>query len=464
MNVLLLRIPPPKETIGLRHVMLCEPLELEILAASLHGLNVCVDLVDMMVHRRSLANILSVHRPDVVAMSGYITHIPVIKKAAHQIHLWNAECRVIVGGVHAEVCPEHFEDPDIDYIVAANGCSVFRTLIQRFLSGCDPWGKPVPNGLWKAGCPRPVPAFDEFPPMPDRTKTARYRKHYYYLFHRPCALMKTSYGCPFSCTFCFCREITQHQYAERSLAAVLDELKQIAETDVYIVDDNFLVSRDRVLAFCEKVREAGLEKRFLIYGRADFIATHPDVLAAFRDIGLRAVIVGLESCLAGELDVYAKQTSIAENEKAVKVLHDLGVDCYATLILGLDWERSHFQQLGDWLQRMGLHYVNLQPFTPLPGTSSYDAYKDRLITRDWTQWDLGHVVVAPEKMSLAGYYWEIIRLYWRLALSPRVIWKYIGDYGFYQALRLGVGAGRVNFQYFGKMICSWICRRGMRNA
>ncbi len=34
MNVLLIRIKPHKETIGLQHVMICEPLELEYLVSN----------------------------------------------------------------------------------------------------------------------------------------------------------------------------------------------------------------------------------------------------------------------------------------------------------------------------------------------------------------------------------------------------------------------------------------------
>jgi radical SAM superfamily enzyme YgiQ (UPF0313 family) len=464
MNILLLRIPPPKQTIGLRHVMLCEPLELEILAASLHGLNVCVDLVDMMVDRRSLSHILSMCQPDVVAMSGYITHVSAIKTMAGKIRRRNEACRIIVGGVHAEVCPEHYDNPDIDYVIAANGFSVFREVIQRLLLGVSPWEEPVLPGLWQKGLPRPKPDMDVMPPAPDRATTARYRRYYYYLFHRPCALMKTSYGCPYTCTFCFCREITQRQYAERSLDVVIEELQEIRETDVYIVDDNFLVSRERVLAFCERVRAMGLQKRFLIYGRADFIAANPDVLKAFRDIGLRAVIVGLESCLDRELDVYAKQTSIAENEQSVQVLHSLGIDCYATLILGLDWGRLQFQQLGDWLKRMGLCYVNLQPFTPLPGTALYAEYQDRLLTDDPTHWDLAHLVVKPTQISISAYYWEMIKLYWRLALSPVTVLKHCRDYGVWQVFRLAVGAVRVNLQYLGKMMSSWFDERKKRHA
>ncbi|HAS83081.1 MAG TPA: B12-binding domain-containing radical SAM protein [Verrucomicrobia bacterium] len=454
MKVLLLRLPPPRQTIGLQHVMLCEPLELEILAAAVRDLAVDLDVVDMMLDRRPLRAVLRAAPPDLVAMSGYITHIPVIKAAAREIHQLLPDCKVIVGGIHAEVCPQDVDDPHIDFIVAANGWQVFREIVRRLAGGENPWGAPLPVGLWRRGESLPEPDFTAMPPPPDRAITQKYRHHYYYLFHKPCALMKTSYGCPYGCRFCFCREITRHRYTERPMDAVIAELRDIAEPDVYIVDDNFLVSRERVLDFCQRVREAGILKRYLIYGRADFIAANPDVLSTLRKAGLRAVIVGLESCAADELDAYAKQTTTAQNEEAVAVLADLGVDCYATLILGTDWNRTQFRKLGDWLQRLGLQYVNLQPFTPLPGTEPYAEYAGRLITHDPAQWDLAHLVVVPGRLSLSAYYWEIIRLYWRLALRPATMVKHCRAYGVRQTLRLGLGATRVTWQYLGNVVRS----------
>jgi hypothetical protein len=41
MRILLVRVPIPRHTMGLKHIMICEPLELEYVAAGLTGHGTC---------------------------------------------------------------------------------------------------------------------------------------------------------------------------------------------------------------------------------------------------------------------------------------------------------------------------------------------------------------------------------------------------------------------------------------
>lgn len=446
MKIVLVRPRPSPETIGLQHVMICEPLELEYLCSAVADLGHETIILDMILESASLADLLRDLQPDLVGFTSYISHVGVVRAYCRTVREVVPHSRTVVGGVHAEVVPQDFLDPAVDYIVSANALTTFRQLVQALGQGRSTDHLP---GLWRPGAP-PCPRETTFRhPWPDRSKVARYRARYYYLFHQPCALMKTSFGCPHDCAFCFCREVTGGTYFRRDLDDVLAELAELPERDVYLVDDDFLVSRERVLAFCRGVRAAGLDKQFLIYGRADFIARNEDVIAEFKQAGLRAVIVGLESCRADELERMNKRTDVATNEEAVRVLARHGVDCYATLILGLDWVAEDFDRLGRWLRGLGLIFVNLQPFTPLPGTGLYDAYRDRLsVPREaYEQWDLAHLVVPPTRLPPADYYRHILKLYRQITLRPSVLWKLARRHGLRAHLRLLDGARQVARQY-----------------
>lgn len=446
LRIVLVRPRPSAETIGLQHVMICEPLELEYLCSAIADLGHETIIVDMILEKAAFADIVRDLAPDVVGITGYISHVGIARDYCRAVHLAVPGCRTVVGGVHAEVVPEDFADPEVDFIVSANPLTTFRQLVEALAAGAPTDAIP---GLWRPGCP-PCPRETTFAfPWPDRGKVARYRSRYYYLFHNPCALMKTSFGCPHDCAFCFCREVTGGSYFKRDLDDVLAELASLAETDVYLVDDDFLVSRDRVLAFCRGVRAAGLVKRFLIYGRADFIARNEDVIAEFAAAGLRAVIVGLESCRADELSKLNKGSDVATNEEAVRVLARHGVDCYATLILGLDWVAADFVRLGNWLRGLGLHFVNLQPFTPLPGIGLHEAYHERLLAprSEYEKWDLAHLVVAPTHMPASEYYRQILALYRQVTLRPSVLWSLARRHGLWQHLRLLGGALHIGRQY-----------------
>ena len=214
------------------------------------------------------------------------------------------------------------------------------------------------------------------------------------------------------------------------------------------------MDRERILYFCDLLKKNNINKKYLIYGRADFIASNEDVIARFKDAGLRAVIVGLESCDSKQLDDYNKRTSVTINEKAVSILKKYDVECYGTFILGLDWVWADFDALYKWIKKLGLVFVNLQPLTPLRGTDIYEKYKPRFIVREdeYEKWDLAHLVVRPDNISVRRYYWYTMVLYYRITANPVSAWYMIKKYGLHDTLKLSWGAFKVNNQYWKKLI------------
>jgi len=450
MRILLVRPRPPKETIGLQKVMICEPLELEYVGAYMKELGHRVTILDMIIEKKPLTYFLSKFNPDIVGITGYIAHVNRIKEYAEEIKKTNKDCKVVVGGVHAEVVPEDFDSPFIDYVLKANGLRTFGEIVSALEAGLQ---TDYIKGAWgnHLECEKET-SFDY--PHPDRSLTAAYRSKYYYMFHNPCALIKTSYGCPYECRFCFCRKITDGKYFYRELSDILDELEGIPEEEIYIVDDDFLVNRTRLLELCEQLEARNIRKKYLVYGRADFIAANEDVIGRLAENGLRAVIVGLESGNEEELKKYNKKSSVGINEAAIAILGKYNIECYGTFILGVDWDKEDFDRLYQWIQKLGIKFVNLQPFTPLPGTEPFEEYKDRLLIPrgEYEKWDLAHLVVEPTRMSIRAYYFHIIKLYYKVTMHPRNLWKMIRQYGLRENLKLSFGASQVTLQYLMKML------------
>lgn len=451
MNILLIRPKPHKDTLGLQNLMICEPLELEYLSSNAEALGHKVRIIDMILEKKPVSYFVQKYNPDVVGITGYISHVNVIKGYAREIKACNSEIKVLVGGVHAEVNPEDYECRYIDCIIRANGIRTFLEILDRLEKKQRIQNHPCVYGR---NSPKPEKETD-FPYLfPDRKKVDRYRSRYYYMFHRNCSLIKTSFGCPYNCKFCFCRKITDGKYFCRDLDNLIEELKGIREKEIYIVDDDFLVDRDRIFAFCKRLKQERIDKKYLIYGRADFIAENEAAIKAFKSVGLRAVIVGLESCDGRQLASYNKRTDVAINERAVRILQKYDVECYGTFITGLDWDRKDFMALYRWIKKLGLVFVNLQPLTPLRGTELYEQYKKDFIIREdeYEKWDLAHLVVRPSKISVRKYYYYTMLLYYKITVNPKSARYMIRRYGLRDTVKLSFGAFKVNLQYLKKLI------------
>ncbi|MFZ1376062.1 MAG: cobalamin-dependent protein [Geothrix sp.] len=450
-RVVLIRPKPHRESIGLHKFMICEPLELEYLSAYLELQGHHVEIVDMILESgRKLIQLLRERRPDVIGLTGYISHVGVVLDYARRIKEALPGVVTVVGGVHAEVNPGDFEDNAIDFVVKANGMKTMALLLEALGNGRSVGDiRADVEGIWNGPGKTYVPEKGFAYPFPDREKTARYRKRYNYIFHEKCATLKSSFGCTYKCEFCYCVAITQGRYFARDIAEVVEEVKTIREENIFIVDDNFLVSLERVQEFCRLLDKEGLQKNFILFGRADFIVEHPDHIALLQRHGLKAIFVGIESFREAELEQFQKRTTVAMNIRAVEILDELGIECYSGIIVGTDWERRDFDALIAFLKRFKRPLLNVQPLTPMPGTPLFERIKGQVTVprEDYHLWDMAHMLIDPTRMSRRAFYLNIIRVYYKASTGFQGHWYVLRRYGFRIFARTAYGALHLTWQY-----------------
>lgn len=444
MKVLLVRPKPHKNSLGLSDLMTCEPIELEYVYTLIKEMGHNVKIADMILEKNSLEAIVKNFKPKVVMFTSYITHVNVIKKYSDIVKSVNKNIITAVGGVHCEVIPEDFNYKNIDYILGINGMENTEILL---------------NALEKKQ--KPIFKHDKINknyilPKPDRKSTKRYRKKYDYAYHAPCALLKTSFGCPHNCKFCFCISITDNSYWTRQLQPVIEELKEIKEPNVFIVDDNFLVNRERIIEFCRLLDENNIHKTFIVFGRADFIVKNPDMIKLLAEHGLDAIFVGIESFKQSDLNDFNKKTDVETSKKASEILYKNNIDLYAGAIVGPDWDKKDFKNFIKWIKSMHIRFVNLQPLVPLPGTPIYKQYKDQLLIKreEYEKWDLTHIAIMPTKLTPTQYYIQIIKGYFNTTSSLSSLYYMYQKCGFRIAAKCFIGAMKMLWHYI-KMIIEY---------
>ena len=96
----------------------------------------------------------------------------------------------------------------------------------------------------------------------------------------------------------------------------------------------------------------------------------------------------------------------------------------------------------------------MQPLTPMPHTKLFDQYKDKTIIpyNEHEKWDMAHLVLQPEKLTVREFYFQILKLYYLLSLRPKSALYMIKKYGFLETMKLSYGAMHVALQYVIKII------------
>jgi radical SAM superfamily enzyme YgiQ (UPF0313 family) len=281
------------------------------------------------------------------------------------------------------------------------------------------------NGEFVKTDPPPMVDLDAFP-FPDRTLTAKYRGQYYSEWMKPLASIRTSKGCPHRCNFCALWKVAGGRYLKREPARIVEELAGIEEPFVFFADDESLVDAPRMMTLARMIKDAGIKKRYFLYGRSDTIAGNPELLEAWRDVGLARVFVGLESFKDEDLEYVKKRSTISDNDRAVAILHDLGIQLYASFILRPEFGKDDFDALRRYCRKLRLHFAGFAVLTPLPGTDLYEEVKDRLLTHNYDYFDFVHTLL-PTELPLQEFYKEYCQLYKR-AISPMKGLAFLSQY------------------------------------
>ena len=198
---------------------------------------------------------------------------------------------------------------------------------------------------------------------------------------------------------------------------VLSEITQITTDHITFVDDNFLMNYRRETAIAEMIKAQGLEIRFSMECRTDSIARHPDLIEKWVDIGLYAVLLGLEGVSDKMLKRVNKSCRIDVNNRAIEILQDNGVIIWGAFIVDPDWTEDEFKQLRDYVSEKGITHTQFTVLTPLPGTKLYQNCSADLLTRDYSCFDTLHAVL-PTRLPREIFYQNFANLYRQTDIGP----------------------------------------------
>lgn len=420
MNVLLVQ-PPSSDPLSDR-LFLFEPLGLEYLGAGLKLDGHVVELLDARL-TPDIDAACRRFRPHVVGLTGYTSQVNIIRNLAARLKATYPALQIVVGGHHATVRPEDFNVPAIDAVVIGEGVFALREILKAIEAGLGLQAiagvaVPAATGM-RFGPPRRYTDLDDLP-FPDRSLTVAHRQHYFSEWFKPLASVRTSLGCSARCNFCSLWSITGGKYLRRSPESVVEELRSVAEPNVFFCDDESMLDTRRMDRLADLIAEAGISKRYFLYGRVDTIVKHPELFAKWAKIGLSQVFVGMEDYSDARLEAMHKGITSGQQAAAVRILDDLGIMMYASYMVDPAYTREDFANLLAYVRRMKHKYATFTVLTPLPGTRLYAEREAELISHEPELFDMLHTLL-PTKLPLKDFYGEYARLWQRAVPLYRVL-------------------------------------------
>jgi len=305
--------------------------------------------------RESFTQELRSHDYDIVGISSIIVNVGKVREMCRIVRQNSPQSVIVVGG-HVTAVPGIEKLVDADHFVRGEGISWMR----RYLGEDD--SAPIRHPEIVSGL---------------RTRSLGVR-----LPERRGATAATvipSVGCPMGCNFCTTSSFFGGKGNFYNFYETGDELFELMDSfessmkvqTFFIMDENFLLHRDRALALLERMKSAGKSWGMAVFASANAIRKYS--MKELVELGVSWVWMGLESERSG----YTKLQGTNTHELTAE-LRDHGIRVQGSTIIGLEHHTpDNIEQEIEYAISHKTDFHQFMLYTPVPGTPLYFEMKEQ---------------------------------------------------------------------------------------
>lgn len=338
--------------------------------------------------------------------------------AASKYKEQNSEAVIVLGGPGpSSVAKQVLEEfPAVDFIVLGEGEVTFSELIHELVDGnsaSDVAGICHRTKNHHAHITKPrarIRNLDSLYPLPyEAIECSRYSTT------QPIA---TSRGCTYGCQFCDVTGIWHRQVTWRGIDNVVAEIEhhfKSGKTRFAIIDDTFILDRQRVLSFCEALREANLPISWHANARINLV--DEILLEMMAASGCRSLFFGVESGSDEVLKRVQKAFNVAQVKETIAMCASFIPLVTASFIWGFPFESwMDFQSTRElYLELATLPNVGIQVYklTPLPSAPLFKEFGSQLYFDPASlAFSIGGTTMIADEIALIRQYPSIFPNYY----------------------------------------------------
>lgn len=433
----ILLVKPKSFSVGFTSLARVAPLDLLMVAASVPK-HKC-EILDMRLEKDTkFEQELIRFRPNLIGLTAYTAEAEPAKALARRAKKILPEVSIVWGGHHATLAVDDvLDEPSVDFVVRGEGEITFPTLVEAIAIGAPlenisgiAFRKEQERAITPA---RPqIPNLDSLP-FPDWNLVVRYQGKYYLSLLGACGSVETTRGCPFNCDFCSVWVFHQRRYRQKSPDRVIKELKRLPEgiQTVLFVDDEFWVDARRSLELAtliggqNQMNWKGAGWAYAAQVRTDDIVQTPQLAEQWAKVGLKVLLLGIESCKEKELkELYHKRATVNQAIEALEIMRKYGVEAWGAFIVNPEWSEEDFLALQEFIIRNEIAFPQITVLTPLPGTvlenKLFQEGKIKAGGISSSLFDLLHVTFPQPRLPLRQFYECLAELYQKTSMRANL--------------------------------------------
>jgi radical SAM superfamily enzyme YgiQ (UPF0313 family) len=294
--------------------------------------------------------------------------------------------KVVLGGYHPTYLPEE-ASVHADSVVIGEAEGVWGELLKDIKNG----------GIKKFYKTSRLSNLKNIPiPRRDLLKSSEYLLY---------NTLQTTRGCPFDCEFCSVTAFHGRSFRQRPIEDIEKEIQSLEQKGwrgryIFIVDDNIVGDKRYALQLFRLFKEYNIK---WLSQASITIASDDGLLKGCAESGCYGLFMGFESLNQETLNRMNKRFNrVSHYEDIINKIHDHGIRIQGSFIFGYDDDdRSIFDKTLAFVKKVKLDAIIFAVLTPYPGTKIYKRLDEeaRILTKDWSLYDMDHVVFRPKGMT-----------------------------------------------------------------
>jgi anaerobic magnesium-protoporphyrin IX monomethyl ester cyclase len=330
----------------------------------------------------------------------------------------------VLGGIHGTFMYRQVlaETPDIDVVVRGEGEEVLVNVVRAVEQGTLLRDRSSIRGIaFRDGeeivATPPHPSIQDLDTLSPDWSILRWDRYQYIPLGVRVAIPNFARGCPFTCSFCSQWKFWR-TYRTRSPKLFVDEIERLVKDHqvgfFILADEEPTINREKFVALCQELSDRKLGIHWGINTRVTDILRDEDLLPFYRKAGLVHISLGTEASAQLNLERFRKETTIAQNKKAIELIRKAGMVAEAQFIIGLENETP--QSIEDtyrWALDWNADMVNWNMYTPWPFSDLFADLGDKVEVRDFAKYNFVTPIMKPEAMTRSDVLHGVMRNYRR---------------------------------------------------
>jgi len=305
--------------------------------------------------RRDLARELESGDYDVVGISSIIVNVGKVREMCRMVRELSPQSAIVVGG-HVAAIPGIENMLDADHIVRGEGIAWMRSYL-----GEDETAPIRHPAIVSALGSRMMGV-----KLPDGPGTTA-------------ATIIPSVGCPMGCNFCTTsaffggkgKFVNFYETGDELFAVMCKVEKELQAKAFFMMDENFLLHRERAMRLLERMKAAGKSWALSVFASANAIRKY--TMQELVELGVSWLWMGLESPQSSYAKLQGADTRLLTHD-----LREHGIRVLGSTIVGLEHHTPE-NVIGEIEHAVahGTDFHQFMLYTPVPGTPLYQQMQEQ---------------------------------------------------------------------------------------